>query len=114
MILSIAAKRDDFEVWQREKLMLKCSDCTKIDWEAQHEAMSARIKNTHQFVVRFTYHWLPSGKRLKMNSPNEDNRCPLCGEPGEISSHFLWCKHRMMEKTFAEMIKTLQTKMYTN
>lgn len=33
MLLSIAAKREEFEIWQREKLMLKCSDFMRIDWE---------------------------------------------------------------------------------
>jgi hypothetical protein len=68
MLLSIAVEREEFELWQRQKLKLKQSEYTKIYWEVHHEAVAASNKNSNRFAVRFTYHWLPSGKRLKMNS----------------------------------------------
>ena len=114
MKLSIVAKRKEFELWQRQKLGMKRSEYTKIDWDSQHAVMAACNKNANRFAVRYTYHWLPSGKRIKMNNPNEDDRCPLCGEISERSSHFLRCKHRAMEKTFADMTKNIRNVMYEN
>lgn len=111
MHLSIAAEKDEFKLWQREKLKLRRSEFSKIDWHVQHEAMAGCNRSANRFAVRFTRHWLPSGKRLKMNSLNDDDRCPLCSAPGERSTHFLRCKHRSMEKSFTDVLSKIRTKM---
>jgi hypothetical protein len=67
------------------------------------------LHQLHRFAIRYAYHWLPSGRRKKINYPAEDDRCPLCGKDDEASSHFLRCGHRAMHKTFKDLLEDLRT-----
>lgn len=102
-ILSIAAKENEFHIWQRERLCNSKNEYSKIDWEAQHLALSEIPTNLHRFALRFIYHWLPSGRRKKINNQLEDDWCPLCGESSERSSHFLRCKNHAMAQSFKNL-----------
>jgi hypothetical protein len=114
LMLSIAAERDEFEKWQSEKLEMSRKQYLSIDWQAQHQAINKASKHSHCFIMKFVYHWLPSGVRKSWYNEGEDPKCPLCGEEEDKSSHFLYCKHRAMEKCFADTIDSLRNKIMTD
>lgn len=111
MNLSIAAERSEFKIWQVQKLEISKSTYNKIVWRSQHKAMAAWKMNANRFAVRFTYHWLPSGRQMKMNNPHNNVRCPLCSVHDETSSHFLRCQHCTMDKSFVDMIVNIHDAM---
>jgi hypothetical protein len=112
--LSMAAERDEFEKWQSEKLAMTRKEYLSIDWQAQHQALNKIPKHSHCFAIKFVYHWLPSCVRKSWYNESEDPKCPLCGENEDMSSHFLYCKHRAMEKCFADTLELLRAKIMTN
>jgi ribonuclease HI len=112
--LCIAAEEDEFHAWQIEKLKLRPRTYQKIDWAAQHAVLAKLSRKSQRFAIRYVYHWLPAGKRLKMNNERELDVCPLCGSESEESSHFMKCKHRSMEKCFRDTIAKLRETLAAN
>jgi hypothetical protein len=109
LMLSISAERDEFEEWQKEKLKMSARQYKQIEWQSQHRALTSMPQHLHRFAIRYIYHWLPSGRRKKINYHAEDDRCPLCGKDDEKSSHFLRCGHNAMKKTFKDLLGNLRT-----
>lgn len=103
-MLSMAAEIKELHEWQRKKLQMSRCEYAKIDWEAQHTALAKLPQNMHRFAVRFVYHWLPPGKRIKMNNQLDEDKCPLCGKADEASSHFFPCRHKARQKSFRDII----------
>lgn len=110
--LSIAAKRKEFEMWQRDKLKLSQCKFRLTVWESQHGIISRLGQSLDEFAVRYVYNCLLSRRRIKLNNQLEDNRCPVCVLCNEQSSHFLKCKHCAVDKSFKDIIGNCQQVMY--
>lgn len=70
MNLIIAAKRGEIELWHRKELLVSQSEAKR---RPNMKRWRFCNKNVHMFPVRYTYHWLPSGQRLKINNHLEDD-----------------------------------------
>lgn len=114
LMLRIAAEIEELHEWQREKLQLSRSGYKMIDWAAQHPALAKLPRKTHRFAVRFVYHWLLAGLRIKWNNQHEQDKCPLCDEAHKASSQFLRCDHKAIKKCFADIIRNLRQTLVAN
>ena len=79
-----------------------------VDWET-FGGVYPKLKQRRNFITKFCFFNLPTGKRLHCRNASYDDRCPTCHAPKETNEHILQCPSPAQRAWRSDIIKTLLT-----
>jgi hypothetical protein len=93
-----AAGSDDIFRWFHTYYQWETETLSLVDWDAHLAAIQKlTFVADKQFVTKFNFQWLPTGKQHRKIDPAQPAQCPSCRslDVDETETHLCQCPQRL-------------------